>query len=72
VISPVSRFTTPGAARDRRSRLDKSQHWWRGSDADDLDELMREFSAASYPVDRVTHAVCSNCDAAVFDVVLSR
>jgi hypothetical protein len=50
--------------------IDKSQQWWRGSDADDLDELLREFSAANYPVDRVAHAVCSNCDAAVFDVVL--
>jgi len=50
--------------------IDKSQQWWRGTDAADLDELLREFAAASYPVDRVAHAKCSNCDATVFDVVL--
>jgi hypothetical protein len=50
--------------------INKSQQWWRGTEAADLDELLREFAAASYPVDRVAHAKCSNCDAAVFDVVL--
>ena len=50
--------------------INRIQQWWRGTEAADLDELLREFAAASYPVNRVAHAKCSNCDAAVFDVVL--
>ena len=41
--------------------IDTGGPWWRGTEAADLDEYLREFSADGYPVGSVVHASCAHC-----------
>lgn len=50
--------------------IDKRRKWWRGTDAADLDEMLRAFSADGHPVERIEHARCASCGSAVFAVRL--
>lgn len=39
--------------------IDKSGTWWVGSEAADLDEYLRAFTAEGYPADRFVRAKCT-------------
>lgn len=50
--------------------IDWSGEWARGDEAADLDDFLLQFSADSYPISRVEHAVCGQCGHTVFAVLL--
>lgn len=39
--------------------IDRSGEWWKGSEAHDLDQYLREYAAAGYAPDRFVHARCA-------------
>ncbi|WP_433216437.1 hypothetical protein [Microtetraspora malaysiensis] len=50
--------------------IDKSGVLWRGEDFEDLADLIRDFRAGGYVVDRVIEAVCLGCNGRSFNVLV--
>lgn len=46
--------------------IDRSGTWWRGSDAGDIDEYLRECTADGYPAGKIRRSACASCGATVF------
>jgi hypothetical protein len=51
--------------------IDKTGEYWAGTEAQDIDEYLRAFTADSYPVDKIVHAACS-CGNAIFRLLVDR
>lgn len=52
--------------------IDRTGQWWRGTEASDIGEYLRDFEAGGYPVERVVHAACTACGGSVFEVLIDR
>lgn len=46
--------------------IDRSGAWWTGTEASDLVDYLKEFTAAGYPAERVLQISCSGCDTTSF------
>jgi hypothetical protein len=46
--------------------IDKSGEFWKGTDAADIDEFVRAFTADGYPVARMVHSRCEDCSGTTF------
>lgn len=52
--------------------IDRSGAWWTGTEASDLVDYLKEFTAAGYPAERVLQISCSGCGSDKFRVVRPR
>lgn len=50
--------------------IDRSGAWWTGTEASDLVDYLKEFTAAGYPAERVLQISCSGCGSDKFRVRL--